>query len=269
MEGRERFAGKVVIVTGGGSGLGQGMALRFAQEGADVVIPDINLSAGQNTSQAIKTFGRNSLVLKTDVSKSEDVKAMVAEVMGQMGRIDILVNNAGIVARTPLLEISEEEWDRELAVDLRGVFLCIKYVAPEMIKVGGGKIVNISSVAGLQGFVYPAYTAAKGAVVSLTKIMAGELAPHKININAVCPGFCATPLNEAVRKTEIGEMIRQKVPWGRYGTPEDVAAAVLFLASAEADYITGISLPVDGGLSSFWDLGAGYRTFGRKKASSS
>lgn len=163
------------------------------------------------------------------------------------------------------MDLSDENWDRELAVDLTGVYLCIKYVAPKMIEASGGKIVNISSIAGLQGYVAPAYTAAKGGVISLTKILVGEFAPYKININTVCPGFCATPLNEAVRKTEVGEMIRQKIPWGRYGTPEDIATATLFLASEEADYITGAILPVDGGLSSFWDLGAGYRTFDRKK----
>lgn len=265
---KSRFEGKVAIVTGGGSGLGEAMALRLAKEGAAVAIPDVNLDAAQGTQKEIAAFGGKALAMKTDVSQVEDVKAMVKQVIEEVGKIDILVNNAGVVARAPLLEIPEEEWDRELAVDLRGVYLCIKYVAPVMIKAGKGKIVNIASIAGLQGFVAPAYTAAKGGVIALTRIMGGELAPHKININSVCPGFCATPINEHVRKSEVGEMIRSKIPWGRWGTPEDIAATVLFLASEEADYITGISLAVDGGLSTFWDIGSAYRTFDQKKASS-
>ena len=267
MTEKSRFKGKVAIVTGGGSGLGEAMALRFAKEGARVAIPDINLDAAQRVQREIGASGGKALAMKTDVSRAEDVKAMVKQIIEGLGKIDILVNNAGVVARAPLLEIPEEEWDRELAVDLRGVYLCIKYVAPEMIKAGKGKIVNISSVAGLQGFVAPAYTAAKGGVVALTRIMAGELAPHKININSVCPGFCATPMNKALRETEVGEMIRNKIPLGRWGTPKDIAATVCFLASDEADYITGVSLAVDGGLSNFWDIGKAYRTFDQEKAS--
>ena len=133
-----------------------------------------------------------------------------------------------------------------------------------MIERGGGKIVSISSVAGMLGFLAPAYTAAKGALISLTRELVGELSPFKININAVCPGFCATPINEGVRQSEAGKALKSKIPWGRYGDPADVSACVLFLASQEADYVTGAILPVDGGISSFVDLGSGYRSFDRK-----
>ncbi len=265
MEGSVRFKGNVAIVTGGGSGLGREIAFHFAREGASVAIPDINLPGAQETQKMIDDRGGRSLALKVDVSQTEDVKGMVNEVLGKFGRIDILVNNAGFGIRTTLLETPETDWDRVLAVDLRGVYLCIKQVVPEMIKVGGGKIVNISSVAGLVGSVSPAYTAAKGGIISLTRVLAGEFAPYKINVNTICPGFCATAANEAIRKSKVGEMLRQKIPWGRWGTPEDIAAAVLFLASKEADYITGVSLPVDGGQSNFFELGEEYRTFDRKK----
>jgi 3-oxoacyl-[acyl-carrier protein] reductase len=269
MEHNRRFSGKIVIVTGGGSGLGKEIAIRFAQEEATVIIPDINFLSAQDTQKAITNYGGRSMALNVDVSQGEDVNEMAREVIAKFGMIHILVNNAGIGVRSPLLDTSEEDWDRILAVDLRGVYLCTKYVAPEIIKAGGGKIINISAVAGLLGCISPAYTAAKGGIISLTRVLAGEFAPYKINVNAVCPGFCATPLNENVRKSDIGEMIRQKIPWGRFGTPKDVAAAVLFLASEESDYITGAILPVDGGLSSFLDLGGDdYRAFDGKKAGS-
>ncbi len=261
---RNRFEGKVAIITGGGSGLGQRIAMDLASEGASVAIPDINFEAAELTAKMIIADGGKALAMKTDVSQGQEVFSMIDLVVQQLGGLDILINNAGVVMRTPLLDLKEEDWDKELAVDLKGVYLCIKQAVPKMIENGGGKIVNISSVAGMLGFLAPAYTAAKGGLISLTKVLVGELSPLKININTVCPGFCATPLNEAVRKSEAGQALKNKIPWGRYGNPEDVSASVLFLASREANYITGAILSVDGGLSSFVDLGSGYRSFDKK-----
>lgn len=267
MDRNSRFDGKVVIVTGGGSGIGKAIALRFAQERAVVAVADINQATVDETQRALAPYGSKSLALRVDVAHTADVRGMVDRVMKELGAIDILVNNAGIIVRAPLMDTSEEDWDRVIAVDLRGVYLCTKYVVPEIIRGGEGKIVNISSLTGLVGLTAPAYTAAKGGVISLTRILAGELAPYRINVNAVCPGFIATAISENFVDSEMGKVIRQKIPWNRFGKPEDVAAAVLFLASPEADYITGTILPIDGGLSSFLDFGEEYRTFDRKKPS--
>ena len=266
MDSNSRFDGKVVIVTGGGSGIGKAIALRFAQERAVVAVADINQATADETQRALAPYGSKSLALRVDVTHTADVRGMVDRVMKELGAIDILVNNAGIIVRAPLMDTSEEDWDRVIAVDLRGVYLCTKYVVPEIIRAGGGKIVNISSLTGLVGLTAPAYTAAKGGVISLTRILAGELAPYRINVNAVCPGFIATAISENFVNSEMGKVIRQKIPWNRFGKPEDVAAAVLFLASPEADYITGTILPIDGGLSSFLDFGEEYRTLDRRKS---
>jgi NAD(P)-dependent dehydrogenase (short-subunit alcohol dehydrogenase family) len=263
MANSRRFQGKVVIVTGGGLGIGRETALQFAQEGAFVAIPDIDVGNAKETQTLIADKGGHALPLKVDVSNADDVKKMVELVREEFGRIDILVNNAATGVRDNLLKAREEDWDRTIAVDLRGVFLCIKYVSPEMIKTGGGKIVNMASLTGLIGLGVPAYTAAKGGVISLTRLAAGELAPHRINVNAICPGFIATRMNEPLRNSPIGETLKKRIPWGRFGEPADVAALILFLASGQADYITGAIIPIDGGLGSYLDLGQEYRTPGQ------
>lgn len=258
--GENRFKGKVAIVTGGGLGIGRETVLRFAREGAKVVIPDVELEAAQETQKLVEDSGGEALSLKVDVSDVEQVKSMAADAVERFGGIDILVNNAGTGVRSVLLETREEDWERTHAVDLRGVFLCIKYSAPEMIKSGGGRIINIASLTGLIGMGLAAYSAAKGGVISLTRPVAGELGVHGITVNTICPGFIATRLNEELRNSPMAEVLRNRIPLREFGATKHVAALTLFLASEEAEYITGTVIPVDGGLGSFLDLGEGYRS---------
>lgn len=255
---KDRFEGKVAIVTGAGSGIGKGVSLRLAKEGATVVASDVNFDAAKATSELVKEMGVNSLPIKVDVSNTDEIKEMVQSAVKAFGKIDILVNCAGVTTREPLLELNEEDWNREVNIDLKGTAFCIKYAALEMKKAGGGKIVNISSVAALIGCVAPAYSAAKGGIISLTKVLAGEFAPYKINVNSICPGFVATAINEKLRKVGMNQAILDKIPWGRWGTPEDIAALIAFLVSDEADYITGSIIQIDGAHASYMNLGSTY-----------
>ncbi|NYT00375.1 MAG: 3-oxoacyl-ACP reductase FabG [Methanocellales archaeon] len=241
--------GKVAIVTGAGSGIGRGIALRFAKEGADIVIPDLNLEGAQNTAKEIEALGRNSLVIKMDVSNSSDVDRMVTETINNFGKIDILVNNAGIFIQKPLLETTEADWDKVLDINLKGAFLCSKRVVKEMLKRGGGKIINLASVAGQVGFANSsAYCASKGGVINLTREMALELAPKNINVNAIGPGSIETPMTrEMLADPAIKQMLLGVTPFGRIGQPEDIANAASFLASGESNFVNGITLFVDGG----------------------
>ena len=260
-----RFSNKVVIVTGGGSGLGQAYCCAFAEEGASVVCPDVNLEAAQRTAAKVAKAGGKALAVETDVSKADEVDRMVARTIETYGKIDILVNNAGIVTRVGLLDTTEETWDRETAVDLKGTFLVTKAVVPHMILGGGGKIVNISSVLGLIGVVSPAYTASKAGVIGVTRQWAMEFAPHHICVNCVVPGYIATPISERVRDTVVVEKIGAQIPFG-WGSVEGVMPVVLFLSSSESDYITGQSIVVDGGLTACRDFGPEYRGFDGKKS---
>lgn len=246
-----RLSGKVAIVTGGAAGIGKGIALGLAEAGADIVIADIDKVTAHETATKIEALGRRALIVQVDISRKDQVEAMIAQA-GEFGRIDILVNNAGIEYITPLLEVSEAEWDRTLTINLKGMFLCSQAVAKVMIAdQGGGKIVNLGSVAAVTPPKRePHYAASKGGVHALTKQLALELAEYRINVNAVAPGSIRNGLStrHSLADPVRAEQVRQSIPWGRVGTPRDVANAVLFLASDEADYITGVVLPVDGGI---------------------
>jgi len=253
-----RLDDKVAIVTGAGRGIGEAISIRLAREGADVVVCDVNLDSAKETAEKIETIGQRSLAIKTDVSKSSDVEKMVNLTLEKFGKIDILVNNAGIVIVKQIVELEEEEWDKVIDVDLKGVFLCSKAVAKVMINQKSGKIINISSDSGKTGYaLFTSYNAAKFGVIGFTQGLAKELAPYGINVNAVCPGIVGTKMWEYVDeqlgkrwglpKGEALKMHIKQIPLGRLETPEDVAGVVAFLASQDADYMTGQAINVTGG----------------------
>jgi len=242
-----RVDDKVAIVTGAGSGIGKATALLLASEGACVVAADVT-GAEQETASAI---GEGALAVHADVSQAADVEAMIAATVSRFGRLDILFNNAGIEgAQAPTAECTEETFDRVIGINLKGVFLGMKYAIPAMIRSGGGSIINAASVAGLVGFQnIPAYCASKGGVIQLTKTAALEYAKQNIRVNATCPGVIWTPMVQRFvgDNAEARAQFEALEPVGRFGTPEEVAALVLFLASDESSFITGAALPVDGG----------------------
>jgi NAD(P)-dependent dehydrogenase (short-subunit alcohol dehydrogenase family) len=244
-----RLQDKVAIVTGAGSGIGRAIALRFAAEGATVVVPDIKLSAAEETVARIAEADGRALSLQVDVRRSADVKRMVATTVEQFGRVDVLVNNAGIRLVAPVTEVSDEDWQRVIDTNLTGVFFCLREVVPIMKKQGAGKIINMASVTGVSAMVdRVAYCTSKGGVITMTKEVALELAGTGICVNAIAPGFVATPLtmryNDDPRMMAV---VRGTSPHGRWGQPEEVAAAALFLASSESDWVNGTTLFVDGG----------------------
>ena len=249
----KRFEGKVALVTGGASGIGKAAALAFAREGARVLAADVNVEGGEETVRDIKDLGADAAFVRVDVSVDADVQEMVAEAVGRFGRLDVAVNNAGIEgALAPTAEYPEEMWDRVLAVNLTGVWRCMRREIPEMLKTGGGAIVNVASILGVVGFATaPAYTAAKHGVVGLTKVAAMEYAPQGIRINAVGPGFIETPMVmergvEAGKHPEVQEQIAELHPIGRMGQSEEIADAILFMASDAASFVAGQTLIVDG-----------------------
>jgi NAD(P)-dependent dehydrogenase (short-subunit alcohol dehydrogenase family) len=240
---------KVAIVTGGGQGIGRAVCLSLAREGSDVMVTDIVSQTAKGVSEEIQAMGRHSLSFEMDVSNGNQVKEMVKTALAAFGRIDVLVNVAGIFIKSPIEEVSEQDWDRVITVNLKGTFLCSQAVGKEMIKKGGGTIVNFASVAGHTPQIYSgAYSPSKAGVILLTKIMAVEWAKYNIRVNAVSPGPITTPMTDSVYNTEKLRKGRAKaIPLNRFGNPEEVAKAVVFLASDDASYITGHALAIDGG----------------------
>jgi 3-oxoacyl-[acyl-carrier protein] reductase len=252
----QRFDGKVAIVTGAGSGFGEAIATRFAREGARVVVSDVNDDNGRRVTAAIEKEGGAARYVHADVSKSAEVKALIDSAVSGFGGLDILVNNAGFSHRMiGLWELPEEEYERVFATNVKGVFLGCKFAIPVMRQRGGGVIVNTASI----GAVAPrpgvtVYNATKGAVVTLTRGLAGEVAQFKIRVNAVNPvaaetGFIKTALGVDRIPDELRKQLIAGIPLGRLSQPSDVATAVLFLASPEAEFLTGVCLAVDGGRS--------------------
>jgi NAD(P)-dependent dehydrogenase (short-subunit alcohol dehydrogenase family) len=249
-----RFGEKVALVTGAGSGIGRATALAFAAEGAKVAVSDIDRDGGEDTVRLIKDLGGEAFFVAADVAEPEQVEAMVLAVVDRYGRLDLAVNNAGIEgALAPTAEYTEEAWGRVIAINLTGVWRSMRAEIPELLKAGGGAIVNVSSILGVVGFATaPAYTAAKHGVLGLTKVAAMEYAPQGIRINAVCPAFIETPMVmergvEAGKHPEVLQQIAELHPIGRLGKPEEVAAAILWLASEEATFMAGHALVADGG----------------------
>jgi 2-hydroxycyclohexanecarboxyl-CoA dehydrogenase len=239
---------KVAIVTGSGRGIGRGIVEKLAAEGASVVVSDIAEGSARETAAAI---GGKAIGLRADVTTKESVEAMVKEVMDRFGRIDILVNNAGWDKVQPFLESNESDWQRIIAINLYGTLHCCKAVLPVMVAQGYGKVVNIGSDAGRVGSSGEAvYSAAKGGIIAFTKTLAREMARYKINVNCICPGPADTPLFAEIgeENPKLREALLKAIPFRRLARPEDLANAVAFLASDEAEYITGQTLSVSGGL---------------------
>ncbi|WP_367754190.1 SDR family oxidoreductase [Flavobacterium sp. WC2430] len=243
------FKNKVAIVTGGSSGIGRATALAFAKKGAHVVVVD--WAENTETIDLIKKYGVDALFIKCDVSKTAEVKAMVEKTIATFGRLDFAFNNAGIEGTSAqTADCTEENWDKTIGVNLKGIWLCMKYEIPEILKQGKGNIVNCASVAGLVGFGgLPAYVASKHGVIGLTKTAALEYAKMGIRVNVVCPGVIQTPMIDRLtgRNEESIEQFTALEPLGRFGKPEEIANAVIWMCSDEASFVTGHAMAVDGG----------------------
>ena len=247
-----RLEGKAALVTGAGSGIGRAAAAVFAREGARVIVSDVNVEGGEETVAAIQKQGGEARFIRCDISKPAEVEALIRGTVEAFGRLDCAVNNAGIAGvMAPTADYPEEIWARIMATNLKGVWLCMKQEIQQMLKQGGGSIVNTASAAGLVGMpMAPAYVAAKHGVVGLTKTAALEYAKANIRINAVCPGVVRTPLITAgiQDKPELEAAVVSIEPVGRMGQPEEIGEALVWLSSSAASFITGAALPVDGGI---------------------
>ncbi len=239
---------KVALVTGAGRGLGQGAALGFAEAGADIALVDV--ISTDETASKVKALGRRVCQVSANLLDRSAPQAIVDQAVAGLGRIDILLNNAGIIRRTPLLDFQEKDWDEVIQINQNAVFFLSQAVARQMVKQGkGGKIINIASMLSFQGGIrVPSYTASKSAVMGLTRLFANELAPHRIQVNAIAPGYMATDNTAPIRAdASRSAEILGRIPAGRWGEPSDIQGALVFLASAASDYVTGYTLAVDGG----------------------
>ncbi|MCA1039445.1 3-oxoacyl-ACP reductase FabG [Bacillus infantis] len=243
-----RLKEKTAIITGAANGIGFAAAERFAREGANVILADFNEEIGRQREEELRAEGLQARFIQVDVSKRESIDELVRQVLEEYGRIDVLINNAGITRDSMLAKMAAEDFQKVIDVNLTGVFHCTQAVVPSMIEQGKGKIISTSSVSGVYGNIGQTnYAAAKAGVVGMTKTWAKELGRKGINVNAVAPGFIHTGMTAKVPEKVIGQM-KQMVPLGRLGSPEDIANAYLFLASDESDYINGTVLHVDGGI---------------------
>lgn len=244
-----KLDGKVALVTGAAQGLGQGMALALAEAGADIA--SLDRAGCEGTCESVRALGRKycESVVDLRAASVDDLRAVVARIMSELGRIDILVNNAGTIRRTPAIDFSEADWDDVLQINLKAAFFLSQAVGRVMIAQGGGKIINTASMLSFQGgILVPSYTASKSGLAGLTRALANEWAKHNINVNAIAPGYMATD-NTAALRADPGRStsILGRIPAGRWGTPDDLRGVIVFLASSASDYLNGAIIPVDGG----------------------
>ena len=243
-----RLKDKVALITGAAQGIGREIALTFASEGADIVVGDINLDKATKTQADIEALGRKALALELDVTDYAKLTQGINKILDKFGKVDILVNNAGITKDNLMLRMGDAEWDAVISVNLKGTFNCTKAVSRLMIKQRYGKIINIASIIGIIGNAGQAnYSASKAGIIALTKTAAKELASRNINVNAVAPGFIQTEMTARLPE-DLKQKMQEAIPLGRFGSPGDVAAVCVFLASEEASYITGQTIIVDGGM---------------------
>ncbi len=243
-----KLDGRIAIVTGASRGLGRSIALALAEAGADIAL--VHRSGAAEVQRRIEELGRRCVSIRADLADRTSVPTIVGETVERLGGLDILVNNAGIIRRAPLLEFTERDWDDVMDVNLRSVFLLSQAVAKVMMGQGrGGRIVNLASMLSFQGgILVPSYTASKSAVLGLTRLLANELAPHGINVNAIAPGYMETDNTKPLREDPVrSKAILERIPAGRWGSPDDLQGAAVFLASAASQYMHGYTIAVDGG----------------------